>query len=389
MSEALDDLPITASSAEQPVRDIEPSSLQPGIGLCLSGGGFRAMLFHLGTLWRLNDLGYLPKLDRISSVSGGSITAGLLGLKWNNLEFGTTTGVANNFLDEIVKPIRSFGDRTIDLWAILAGTLGPGSIGDSIARSYDKYLFENKTLQDLPLYPRFVINATNVQSGVLWRFSRPYTWDYRVGQIKVPQIKLAVAVAASSAFPPVLSPVQLDLSAEAFTPNSGTDLQRVPYTTRVILTDGGVYDNLGLETVWKHLDTVLVSDAGGKMPAEPSPKRDWIRHAVRVLSVIDNQVRSLRKRQVIDSLKSGARKGAYWGIRTNIADYHLETALSCPFDKTLKLAEMATRLKRINTNDQEKLINWGYAVCDAAMRKHVDVTLPGPRGFPYPGVGVG
>src|SRR5258708_12082538 len=50
----------------------------PGIALCLSGGGYRAMLFHLGTLWRLNELGYLPKLDRISSVSGGSITAALL-----------------------------------------------------------------------------------------------------------------------------------------------------------------------------------------------------------------------------------------------------------------------------------------------------------------------
>ena len=55
---------------------------QPGIALCLSGGGYRAMLFHLGALWRLNEWGYLPRLARISSVSGGSITAGVLGLKW-------------------------------------------------------------------------------------------------------------------------------------------------------------------------------------------------------------------------------------------------------------------------------------------------------------------
>jgi NTE family protein len=141
--------------------------------------------------------------------------------------------------------------------------------------------------------------------------------------------------------------------------------------------------------VWKQLDTVLVSDAGGKMPPEPTPKRDWIRHSVRILSVIDNQVRSLRKRQVIDSFKSGDRKGTYWGIRTNIADYHLATALVCPFDKTLRLADLATRLKRIGANDQEKLINWGYAVCDAAMRRHVDSTLPVPTDFPYPAVGVG
>lgn len=194
---------------------------------------------------------------------------------------------------------------------------------------------------------------------------------------------------ASSAFPPVLSPVQLDLSRQSFTPNSGTDLQLEPHITHAILTDGGVYDNLGLETVWKQFETVLVSDAGGKMPAEPTPNRDWFRHSVRVLSVIDNQVRSLPKRQVIDSFKSGARKGTYWGTRTNIADYHLERSLTCPFEKTLRLAEMATRLKRINSDDQEKLINWGYAFCDAAMRTHVDVTLPGPSGFPYPRVGVG
>lgn len=48
----------------------------PGTGLCLSGGGYRAMLFHVGSLWRLNQAGFLPKLNRVSSVSGGSITAG-------------------------------------------------------------------------------------------------------------------------------------------------------------------------------------------------------------------------------------------------------------------------------------------------------------------------
>jgi NTE family protein len=38
---------------------------------------------------------------------------------------------------------------------------------------------------------------------------------------------------------------------------------------------------------------------------------------------------------------------------------------------------------------QEQLINWGYAVCDAAIRKHLDSSLAAPKGFPYPGVGVG
>src|SRR5438093_13435305 len=94
---------------------------QPGNALCLSGGGYRAMLFHAGALWRLNELGYLPKLARFSSVSGGSITAGVLGLKWNRLAFDAN-GVAPRLVEEIVTPLRSLAGHTIDKPDILKGT---------------------------------------------------------------------------------------------------------------------------------------------------------------------------------------------------------------------------------------------------------------------------
>src|SRR5215467_1001414 len=84
-----------------------------GIGLCLSGGGYRAMLFHLGALWRLNELAYLPKLARISSVSGGSITAGVLGLHWSRLAL--VNDGAPRFVEEVVTPIRARADETIDV----------------------------------------------------------------------------------------------------------------------------------------------------------------------------------------------------------------------------------------------------------------------------------
>jgi len=87
------------------------------------------------------------------------------------------------------------------------------------------------------------------------------------------------------------------------------------YRTKVVLTDGGVYDNLGLETAWKSYDTIFVSDGGGACPDEPVPERDWAQHAYRVLNLLDNQVRSLRKRQVIDSYKNRLRKGAYWAFK--------------------------------------------------------------------------
>src|SRR5271169_4893972 len=90
----------------QPVHDHPGDPLQPspGIALCLSGGGYRAMLFHLGTLWRLNELQYLPKLTRISSVSGGSITSGALAMNWKNLQFNDQ-GCATNFDQMVTQPI--------------------------------------------------------------------------------------------------------------------------------------------------------------------------------------------------------------------------------------------------------------------------------------------
>lgn len=392
-------MPSDAPSPLDPVHDplaaAEPdggSSLEDGLALCLSGGGYRAMLFHVGSLWRLNDAGLLPELKRVSSVSGGSITAGVLALAWPNLAFGGN-GVSLSFDDLIVRPVRRLAGRTIDAGAIVSGIFLPGSIGEKVANAYRKYLFGSATLQDLPddaRGPRFVFNATNVQSGVLWRFSRPYMGDYRVGLIRQPSLPLATAVAASSAFPPVLSPLTVDLDPADFDDTTGTDLTDEAYRDEIELSDGGVYDNLGLETVWKRYTRVLVSDGGGQMAPDPDPKHDWAQHAYRVLNIIDNQVRGLRKRQTIGAFRdaSDPHTGAFWGIRTDIADYGLSDALPCPHPQTLRLAETKTRLKALSDDHQDRLINWGYAVTDAALRAHVDASLP--RGaFPYPASGVG
>lgn len=366
------------------------TTLRDGVALCLSGGGYRAMLFHAGALWRLNEAGWLPKLDRVSSVSGGSIAAGVLGLAWNRLAFGAD-GRSASFTELVVEPLRRLASVTIDLPAVARGLVTPGtSIPDRLEKSYRRQLFGRATLQDLPDRPRFVINATNMQSGALWRFMKPYMRDYRVGQVLRPRVPIALAVAASSAFPPFLGPVRLEIDPADLAPHDGfEDLHREPYTREVVLCDGGVYDNLGLETAWKRYRTILVSDAGGRMSAEPDPRAEWAGQSRRVMDLIDNQVRCLRKRQVVGSLRRGRRKGAYWGIRSDVAHYRLPDALDCPYEATLKLAEVETRLAAMPALLQERLINWGYAVCDAAMRKHADRKLGRPDGWPYPAAGVG
>ena len=352
----------------------EPES---GIGLCLSGGGYRAMLFHLGVIWRLREAGWLERIDRISSVSGGSITAAVLALGWED-----------DFQERVVAPLRDLARRNIDWTAVLEGALLPGSISDKVAGAYRELVVGDAVLGDLPERPDFVINATNVGSGALARFTREGVKDWRVGWLPDPGIELAVAVACSSAFPPVLSPHRLRTDGARWVDLEGNDLATPEHRAELVLSDGGVYDNLGLETAWKRCRTLIVSDAGGRMAAELHPEGDWPRHMLRVLRVIDNQVRSLRKEQVIEGLRRGARDGVYVGIRSDITDYGLAGALPAPLERAYELAELHTRLAALPEEIQERLINWGYAIGDAGLRKHLDPGAAAPKGFPYPEAGV-
>jgi NTE family protein len=365
--------------ARAPVETIPTDSLldepQAGIALCLSGGGYRAMLFHLGALWRLNESGLLPKLSRISSVSGGSITAGALGLAWPKLDFDGD-GKARHFRNEVAEPVYRLAGKTIDIPAAVLGLLGPGTPGDYVALGYRIFLFSGHKLGSLPdenHTPRFLFNASNLQSGALWRFSKFYARDYRVGLIENPDITIAVAVAASSAFPPFLSPMVLRFKEKDYTHDPEAKLHFREYTSRVVLTDGGVYDNLGLETAWKRYKTILVSDRGGKMGPSKRPGHDWIRQFFRIRDLTDNQVRSLRKRQLYASYNlapgvPGHRYGAYWSIRANLEQPNIPEVPSWPYCETSKLANEPTRLAHLNDDVRRKLINWGFATCDAALR---------------------
>ena len=342
------------------------------------------MLFHLGTLWRLNELRYLPQINRFSSVSGGSITSGILALNWSKLGFDAN-GLAANFDKQVTQPIRGMASESIDVSSVLEGVFG--GVSEHVVAHYNEYLYHHAKLKDLPNDdegPRFVFNATSLQTGVLWRFSKPYMGDWKVGLIKNPDVELATAVAASSAFPPLLSPCVLKLDPDSF----DKDIPPAPDITpefrkQAVLADGGVYDNLGLETAWKQNKTILVSNGGGALAPDADPKHDWISQVNRVLLTIYNQVVTLRTRDIVELYKLGVRDGSFWGIGSNIKNYELPSALVCPFDVTTKLAETATRLTAMDDQLQEQLIDWGYAICDAAMRRWVLPTAPAPASSPY------
>jgi len=150
------------------------------------------------------------------------------------------------------------------------------------------------------------------------------------------------------------------------------------------LTDGTVLDRLGIETVWRRYRTVLVSDGSGQLQTVDEPPTNWLSQTSRVVEMMDWQSRATQKRQLIDSFINGARAGAYWGIVSDVQNFQLTTALQHAFERSLQLARIPARFSKLENNVQEQLINWGYAVCDAAIRKHY---LPGgvpPVGFPYP-----
>lgn len=373
-----------------PVREIpgdDPrAELLEAPALCLSGGGSRAMLFHVGALWRMNELGLLGKLGRVSSVSGGSITAGVLATRWSRLAFDPASGAASNFAEVVAAPIRRFATRDLDVRTAIRGLLpfggGPAA---ALADALGRHLYGDATLQDLPPEPRFVINATNLQSGVLWRFSRPYARDWRVGEIANPAFRVATAVAASCAFPPFFAPLTLEVSPDQFVAGSSDPGLEDPqaYQHRILLADGGVYDNLGLETVLKRCRTVFVSDGGGKLDDDPKPATDWARETLRVMKVIDNQVRDLRKRSLVEAYRRKVRVGAYWGLRSALAENPAPGMLPAPPERTRILAEMPTRLNRVPEDRQRALINWGYAIADAAIR-HWYLPPDRPDGFRPP-----
>src|SRR5262245_50992902 len=165
---------------------------QIDVGLALSGGGYRAMLFNLGSVWRLNEMGWLRKIDMITSVSGGSILNGVLATRWARLQW-RGDGVATNFAEEIVGPVRALAGRTLDVFAGIEGLLSIFSnISDKVAANYDEHLFHGADLQTgvAPFAkgktPRFLFYATSLQTGSSVRIERKRLADYKIGEIPNP-----------------------------------------------------------------------------------------------------------------------------------------------------------------------------------------------------------
>lgn len=414
----------------------EPAEARP-FALTMSGGGYRAMLYHIGALRKLNDAGLLSQVALISSVSGGSITAGMLAHAWRDLEFEEQVMprgrlvVARNFDTAVAAPLLEMANTSIDVESVIAGIFPGGSAADRIADRYDEVLFHGATLSQIegsaskashgpsiPI-PHFIFNATSLQTGELWQFRPRAMGGPVVGWTESGGVRLAQAVAASSAFPPFLSPLYLTVSDGAGWHNcklethvhatdpdlhTGRSIRKggeEPFRREVLLTDGGVRDNLGLvavqqvngrrnEFLRRELD-VLSSDAGRSFGPEEDPHTNWFIQTYRVLNIATNEPDLLRIEALVtraiyredepEIVKLCAKEAqdpkwprwrkelcfkadaSYWSserIPPQHEGYDVQPSKLISPEHVKALGRLPTRLTRFPETVQRRLINWGY-----------------------------
>lgn len=245
-------------TSAEPTRTRE-SGEAPNIALCLSGGGFRATFFHLGTISLLRQCSLLPRVRAVYSVSGGSILAANLALNWE--KYLSPDEGQFKLASAPLIALTKANPRGKLLWYTGFGMLSV--VGPFLLkRLYTKTAKIQGELKDLPAEPSFHILATSIKSGNLISFSKG---GVRLGGAPIggKHLPLAQAVTASSAFPPLLSPVVLTAKQLLVREEElGAHIER--------LTDGGVYDNLGLVSLLDEIrtgrdehacETVLASDA--------------------------------------------------------------------------------------------------------------------------------
>ena len=363
----------------------DSTDTREGIGLCLSGGGFRATLFHVGALRRLNELGLISRLRTLSSVSGGSITAAALAT-------ALAAGAPLDWDRSVVGPLRAFTSADRRTKAVLARLLPWNWFrSDTGVRALERQYAAHLTplrLIALPQQPNFVLCATDMQFGVNWVFEGGRIGDFQVGYASPPPADwpLALAVAASSCFPPIFNPLRLRLDPSRFTGGRfPTGARRNRLVRGMRLTDGGDYDNLGLEPVWKTHQIVLVSDGGA--PFDVSEDQGLLWRVERYSAIAQNQAHALRVRWLIASFNAKEFSGTYWGVKSAPSSYDTGYTGYSKELATEVISRVRTDLDAFSDAEAAVLGNHGYWLTEAGLRKHVPALVPAnapPARAPYP-----
>jgi NTE family protein len=328
-------------------------SSQPFITLALSGGGSRAMAFHLGCLRALHDRNLLDRVKVVSTVSGGSIIGACLAywdIEFAEFDRRIVQILRNGFNRSIARSV-FFSQETPKIFATIFCTAIPtlglgslrivlrfirlitglptkalenwlaflsrslpiwGSLTTAFENALQRTIFGNTTLGDVKRPSlEIIINACDLKTGTAFRFGSQISGGWRYGRITDNEILVAKAVAASAAFPLLLPPL-----IEEF----GFDRAGTVITEKVVLTDGGVFDNLGVTalepgrnngvSIYGFPVTHIISlNAGaGQVSGDTSPFW-WLSRVSQSFETVHRKVQDGAYSRLHQYAKSGTLKG--------------------------------------------------------------------------------
>jgi NTE family protein len=254
-------------------------------------------------------------------------------------------------------------------------------------------------LQDLPDSPCWWINTTCLETGKNWRFSKREMGDWQFGRHYQPPFSLAEAAAASAAVPYAIGPLFLRLPQEGW---YETDpVTRHPMKRRsapppsIRLWDGGAYENLGVEPLFKPgqplvgCDFLLCSDASGPLPPLGSSSfRELVKghlSSPRLFDIASDQIRALRSRMLIRDIENGMIRGAL--VRMGNSVRHIDVKSGRPrrpqgydsfqADEEAALALMhPTALRALPEDLFDRIARHGYEATDATLTTYTKTEFP-------------
>lgn len=346
------------------------------IALVLSGGGIRAMMFHMGVLRYLANAQAFESVNRISTVSGGSL---LVGLIFKECDYQWPS--SDEFLAKVYPVLRKKLCAKSLQWGAARQLLRPWnwryllSRSNLLAKALQYEWGVSAKLSSLAGAPEWSINGTTAETGRRFRFKHNSLGDYMLGYATPGDFPLANAMAVSAAFPGGFGPLSLDTEDFEWSkrPDWNSPLESARMTkigySKLHLYDGGVYDNLGMEpffdagraTPKPGVEFILVSDAGA--PLAPGFSRyslnPW--RLKRVADIMSDQARALRVRTFMNYLDQDATRGAYVYIGILVAAERFENG-SHP-------ADFPTTLRRVTTEEFTRIADHGYAVACASQKR--------------------
>jgi predicted acylesterase/phospholipase RssA len=350
------------------------------IGLALSGGGFRATLYHLGLVRFLHDAGILPQVTHITSVSGGSVIAAHLALNWDryNGSDNDFVAAAKELLDFVRLDVRNRITRRFPLSFLVRWPRRLlGRSNRKLTRTglleyyYEKHLYGDTSLFQLPERPQLHILATNVSEGCLCSFNRDGLWmmrrqpgrTIRIDRVHIGLGTVPMAVTASSAYPGFFPPLEL----------TGTDVgAKAGQFERQAYTDGGIFDNLGVRmfhcleqarlTDKSTLDGVIVSDVGKQISARGSQRAGGlIRTAMRSSDILMDRVWQLESETIANT------PGFVFAHIAEVVPPEADVTAMHP-EIQRQTAYIRTDLDRFSPLEISSLVRHGYCVGRMACR---------------------